>query len=1020
AGHTLPVCAAAFTADGRYMLSGSFDNTIKVWNISSGAEVGSLTVSQRGTSDMAFSSDGKYALVATRDGTLELWSIYNKIKLRTFAEKVSYIASLTFSPDGRYALSGGGGKGDRDFTVKLWAVPDGTLMRTFSGHRETVSSVAFSPDSRYALSGSSDRTCMLWDIATGQRMRTFTNHLSGITSVAISPNGRYALSASLEPLRNDPSRKNTASMIRMWEVATGTEIRSFAGASMLVHCLVFSPNGRYFLSSGDEGALKLWDVGSGAEIRSFSGYAKGIRAVAFSQDGRYILTGSVDNTLKLWDAAAGREIRTFLGHADQVRSIAFSPDKTTVLSGSADGTIRVWEMATAKTAKRFSGRAGAINSMAISPDGRYVVSGSGDPRSRVHENSLQLWDIAAQRETGRFASHSGIVNAVAFSPDGRYVVSGGMEPIPPADGGQRAPLSGVIKLWNAETGAEIWRLKIPGTIIAAAFSPDGQHIISSSRDRTLRMFKADRGEEELPFKSNLVLAHSVAFSADGKYVLSGHIDNTLRLWDAASRREVKIFEGHLNDVFSAVFSPDGQYALSGSQDTTARIWNIATGREVAKLIGFTDREWIAVTPEGYYNSSASGDKYLNVRVGDNVYGIDQYRHVFYKPQALESALRRQIVAGAPAEKPAPSMNVAEPPFVVIKSPEEGQKFNSTETEISIFIEDRSQTIKSVKVYINGRLVTASDRGLAVKVPEGNRSLDAKMPITLERGENVIEVVAFNGYSDGKRTVRVFGPESVSGAQGNEMLPKLWLLSIGVNQYEDKRITSLAFPAADAGAIMEAFKRQEGLLFSKVNTLLISDKTDLKPNYANVLDSLSFLSKAGQYDVVVLFIAGHGVNDERGEFYFLPTDAALTEDGTLRRSKAISWRDIKATLDLPAKVIVFVDACHSEGVSGKKTRSVDNDRLVKELQEANAVVFTSSRGQELSQESEKWGHGAFTYALIEGLGGKADLIKDGKITMKELDAFVSEMVPQLTNGAQHPITHTPEGYINFPLGLIRQR
>ncbi len=124
--------------------------------------------------------------------------------------------------------------------------------------------------------------------------------------------------------------------------------------------------------------------------------------------------------------------------------------------------------------------------------------------------------------------------------------------------------------------------------------------------------------------------------------------------------------------------------------------------------------------------------------------------------------------------------------------------------------------------------------------------------------------------------------------------------------------------------------------------------------------------------------------------------------------------------MPAKVIVFVDACHSEGVSGKKTRSVDNDRLVKELQEANAVVFTSSRGQELSQESEKWGHGAFTYALVEGLGGKADLIKDGKITMKELDAFVSEMVPQITNGAQHPITHTPEGYINFPLGLIKQR
>ena len=127
-----------------------------------------------------------------------------------------------------------------------------------------------------------------------------------------------------------------------------------------------------------------------------------------------------------------------------------------------------------------------------------------------------------------------------------------------------------------------------------------------------------------------------------------------------------------------------------------------------------------------------------------------------------------------------------------------------------------------------------------------------------------------------------------------------------------------------------------------------------------------------------------------------------------------------TLDLPAKKLILVDTCHSEGVGGKKTktRAVDSDRFVKELQDANAVIFTSSRGRELSQEDDKWGHGAFTYALIEGLKGKADLIKDGKISMKELDAYVSETVPQLTHGAQHPITNTPEGYVNFPVALVK--
>ena len=163
-----------------------------------------------------------------------------------------------------------------------------------------------------------------------------------------------------------------------------------------------------------------------------------------------------------------------------------------------------------------------------------------------------------------------------------------------------------------------------------------------------------------------------------------------------------------------------------------------------------------------------------------------------------------------------------------------------------------------------------------------------------------------------------------------------------------------------------------------------------------------------------------MNDEYGNFYFLPSDAALKDDFSIKVSKAVSWRQLKAVLDLPAKKIVLADTCHSEGLSGKRTRAVDNGRLVKEFQNANAVIFTSSQGSELSQEGEQWGgHGVFTYALIEGLKGKADLVRDetNKISMKELDTYVSETVPRLTKGAQHPITHTPDGYSNFPVALL---
>ncbi|MFC1525100.1 caspase domain-containing protein, partial [Planctomycetota bacterium] len=224
-------------------------------------------------------------------------------------------------------------------------------------------------------------------------------------------------------------------------------------------------------------------------------------------------------------------------------------------------------------------------------------------------------------------------------------------------------------------------------------------------------------------------------------------------------------------------------------------------------------------------------------------------------------------------------------------------------------------------------------------------------------------------------------------------------------------------ATDAEGIVRAFASQKGRLFRDVKSLVLTDNSSIKPTRENIEDNLEYLSQAGSNDVVVLFIAGHGLNDDRGNYYFLPCDTVIKDDGSIKKSRAISWRMIKNVLDLPAKKLVFVDTCHAEGAGGKKTRSVDNNRLVKELQDANAVIFTSSRGRELSQESDQWKHGAFTYALIEGISGKADLIKDNKISMKELDTYVSETVPQITKGAQHPITITPDGYVNFPVALI---
>jgi uncharacterized caspase-like protein len=215
-----------------------------------------------------------------------------------------------------------------------------------------------------------------------------------------------------------------------------------------------------------------------------------------------------------------------------------------------------------------------------------------------------------------------------------------------------------------------------------------------------------------------------------------------------------------------------------------------------------------------------------------------------------------------------------------------------------------------------------------------------------------------------------------------------------------------------------FKAQEGKLYRTVNSLLIADGAVVTPTKDNIIDNLGFLKSAGQRDVVLLFIAGHGMNDDGGRYYLMPSDAAFNADGGIRPSKAISYRDIQAVLDVPGQKLVFIDSCHSEGVSGKKTRGVDNNQLVRELQDNSTVILTASRGNQLSQERPELGHGVFTYAIIQGMRGAADLFKKGMVTITELDAYVSEMVPKLTDGLQQPVTNTPEGYVNFIVADVK--
>jgi uncharacterized caspase-like protein len=247
--------------------------------------------------------------------------------------------------------------------------------------------------------------------------------------------------------------------------------------------------------------------------------------------------------------------------------------------------------------------------------------------------------------------------------------------------------------------------------------------------------------------------------------------------------------------------------------------------------------------------------------------------------------------------------------------------------------------------------------------------------------------------------------------------KLYVLAVGVARYQHADINGLDLPAKDASDFAAAMQRQQGRLYRQVEVKLL---TDDKATRDEIVDGLEWLSRqVTQHDVGMVFIAGHGVNDPTQGYIYLPVNA---DPDKLRRT-GVPMDEFRKTLaNLAGKALFFFDTCHSGNVLGNKARSATNDvrGVISELASAEngVVVFSSSTGRQLSYENKAWGNGAFTKALVEGLDGRADLQRSGRITHKMLDLFVSERVKELTQGRQSPVTQAPGGVPDFPIAMTR--
>ncbi len=500
AGHSSTVQSVAFSSDGRFIVSGSDDKSVKLWSVEQKKLLHTFEGHSSGVLSVAFSPDGKFIVSGSWDKSIKLWSVEQQKLLHTFEGHSSTVYSVAFSIDGRFIVSG-----SEDKSIKLWSVKQKKLLHTFGGHSDEVRSVAFSHDGRFIVSGSDDNSIKLWSVEQQRHLHTFEERSNDVNSVAFSSDGMFIVSGS-----DDKS-------IKLWSVEQKKLLHTFEGHSNDVNSVAFSPDGMFIVSGSDDKSIKLWSVEQKKLLHTFEGHSNDVNSVAFSPDGMFIVSGSDDYIIKLWSVEQQRHLHTFEGHSGTVNSVAFSSDGRFIVSGSRDNSIKLWSVEQQKLLHTFEGHSEYVNSVAFSPDGRFIVSGSED-------RSVKLWSVEQKKLLHTFEGHTYDVYSVTFSHDGRFIVSGSEDES--------------IKLWSVEQQKLLHTFEgHSGTVNSVAFSSDGRFIVSGSWDNSIELWSVEQQKLLYTFEGHSSYVNSVAFSSDGRFIVSGSGDNSTKLWSVKNKKQ---------------------------------------------------------------------------------------------------------------------------------------------------------------------------------------------------------------------------------------------------------------------------------------------------------------------------------------------------------------------------------------------------------------------------------------------------------------------------------------------------
>jgi WD40 repeat protein len=944
------------------------------------------------------------------------------------------------------------------------------ILRIETGmHTAMIKRVSVDAANRFLVTGSEDKTVRVWELPSGTLLRVLRPPVGAgnegkIYSVAISPDGQTIAAGGWTGYEWEK-----ANSIYLFDRASGRVVQRISGLRVVDH-LVYSPDGRYLAAAlGGKNGVRVFETSSYRQIGEDKEYGGDSYGADFDAADRLVTT-SYDGYIHLYELAGSGTERSLrlvakqkAAGGNQPFSVRFSPDGRRIAVGFSDTTsVNVLDAGDLSLlyAPDTSGAKYDLSSVAWSVDGNLLYAGGRYLDANDHM-AIRSWANSGRgsyRDLPVGADNT-IMDLLALRTGG--VVFGAFDPaFGTIDASGKQTLFTGPNIADYRNNQQGFLLSSDASIVRfsyelfgkspASFSLSGRQLDTSatSAPSNLQPPRTEaqglniagwRGTDEpklngKPLKlEQYETSRRLAIAPDASGFLLG-TEWSIRYFDRTGAEKWNVSGPGI--AWAVNISGDGRIAVAAFSDGTIRWYRMTDGKELLAFFPHADRKrWVMWTPSGYYDAAPGAEDLIGWNVNNgkeaaaDFFPAGQFRNTFYRPDVVakvlqtgDEALALKLANEENGRKQQQAQVASQlPPVVEIVSPSDNSEVPGPEVTVLFNIRAPSgEAVTGVRALVNGRPAQAARQ---LTREDLSSSAARELTVSIPPGKSEISIVAENRYASSvPATVRVRQRSIVAVAQAESQIikPKLYILAIGVTRYQNQQFNTLSYPDKDARDFVGAMQAQKGLLYRDV--IVYHDKaiTDGEATKDEILDGLDWIRKqTTSNDVAMVFMAGHGVNDQNNYYYFCPFNV----DAERLLRTGVAYSDIRNTVSaIAGKALFFVDTCHSGNSIGQATRRgpLDINVVINELSSAEngVVVFSASTGSESSYEDKAWNNGAFTRALVEGLNGQADLLGRGGITYSMLSVYISDRVKDLTKGKQHPTMISPKTIPDFPIAMKR--